>query len=160
MVLRGHEAAGLLAGGERVRVLGMKLFDRLLDRAVAALPAEVRDHVVVFGSAPMVFAGLKPDVTVDLDLFASDEAYAALLAKGFAEDADERGMPRIMVADAVEVVREWPGLAFAEVFAAAAPREGSRGLRVASLAHVLAWKAASAREKDRVEAEIVRRALA
>jgi hypothetical protein len=41
-------------------------------------------------------------------------------------------------AEAVEVVSMWPGVTFAEVFADSIPRDGSRGLRVASLAHVLA----------------------
>ena len=81
----------------------------------------------------MVFAGLKPDVTFDLDLYVDHPTYGALLDAGFREDEDERGLPRVMVADAVEVVSTWPGVAFDEVFAASAPREGSRGLRVAAL---------------------------
>jgi hypothetical protein len=79
----------------------MKLLDRLLDRAVAVLPESIRERVVVFGSAPMVFAGLKPDVMFDLDLFVSEPDYETLMAGGFAQDADERGLPRIMIADAV-----------------------------------------------------------
>ena len=59
---------------------------------------------------------------------------------------------------------EWlPGLTgirtFDEVVAASAPREGSRGLRVAALEHVLAFKVISEREKDQREAEVIRRAL-
>jgi hypothetical protein len=115
--------------------------------------------VVVYGSAPMVFAGLKPDVTFDLDLFTSDEAYSALLAAGLAESRDERDLPRIMVADAVEVVSVWPGVRFDDVLAAAALSDGSRGLLVASLEHVLAFKANSSRDKDQREAEVIRRAL-
>jgi hypothetical protein len=134
----------------------MTFLDVLLDRAAQAIPAELREHVVVFGSAPMVFAGLKPDVTFDLDLFVSDEAYVALLAGCAKEDDDERGLPRIMVAEAVEIVRTWAGVTFDEVLAASAPCEGSRGFRVAALKHVLAFKAISEREKDRREAEILR----
>ena len=137
----------------------MRLLDQLLDRAVAAIPAELHEHVVIFGSAPMVLAGLKPDVTFDLDLFVSVTAYEALLAVGFNADHDERGLPRIMVADAVEVVLLWPGLRFEDVFATSAPRERSRGLRVAALEHVLAFKAISGREKDQRESEVIRRAL-
>jgi hypothetical protein len=136
-----------------------RLLDTLLSRAVAALPESLRDRVVVFGSAPMVFAGLKPDVTFDLDLFVSGATYEALLRAGFAADRDERGLPRIMVAEAVEVVGIWPGVTFEEVFAAAAPRDGSRGLRVAALEHVLAFKTISEREKDQREAEVIRAAL-
>lgn len=137
----------------------MKLLHRLLNRAIDALPSRLRGAVVVYGSAPMVFGGLKPDVNFDLDLFASDQTYRALLGAGFAEDADERGLPRIMIADSVEVVSTWSGVTFEAVFAASAPREGSRGLRVASLEHVLAFKAISTREKDLREAEILRKAL-
>jgi hypothetical protein len=68
----------------------MKLLDRLLDRAVAVLPESIMERTVVFGSAPMVFAGLKPDVNFDLDLFVSEHDYQVLLAAGFAQDADER----------------------------------------------------------------------
>jgi hypothetical protein len=64
-----------------------------------------------------------------------------------------------MIADAVEVVSVWPDLVFPDVLAASSPREGSRGLPVASLRHVLAFKAGSTREKDLREAEVIRQAL-
>jgi hypothetical protein len=137
----------------------MRLLDQLLDRAVATIPAALHEHVVVFGSAPMVFAGLKPDVMFDLDLFVSGEAYQAILGAGFREDQDERDLPRIMVAEAVEVVSTWPGVTYDDVLAASAPSDGSRGLRVASLGHVLAFKVISVREKDQREAEVIRGAL-
>ncbi len=137
----------------------MMFLAELLDRAVAAIPSDLHGGVVVFGSAPMVFAGLKPDVTFDLDLFASARTYDALLGAGHRQDEDERGLPRIMVAPAVEVVSAWPGVQFDDVFAASAPREGSRGLRVAALEHVLAFKSISARDKDAREAEVIRRTL-
>ena len=60
----------------------MKLLTQLLDRAVAAVPPRLHGRVVVFGSAPMVFAGLKPDVTFDLDLFVDDATYRDLLGAG------------------------------------------------------------------------------
>jgi hypothetical protein len=138
----------------------VRLLAQLLDRAVDALPADLHDRVVIFGSAPMVFAGLKPDVTFDLDLFVSDETYQTLLDAGFEQDLDERGLPRIMAAEAVEVVSVWPGVAFEEAFAAAAVEGGSRGMRVASLEHVLAFKANSPRVKDQTEAGTIRKALA
>lgn len=137
----------------------MRLLAQLLDRAVEALPLATRGRVVVFGSAPMVFAGLKPDVTFDLDLFVDDGTYRTLTGAGFKEDHDERGQPRIMAADSVEVVRTWPGVTFDEVFPASAPQQLSRGLRVAALEHVLAFKAISTRQKDVTEAAVIRRAL-
>jgi hypothetical protein len=140
-------------------VAAMRLLDELLDQAVSVIPAHLHARLVVFGSAPMVFAGLKPDVSFDLDLFTDGGTYGALRGAGFVQDEDERGLPRILVTEAVEVVSEWPGVTFEEVFAASAPRDGSRGLRVAALEHVLAFKAISGREKDLREAEILRREL-
>jgi hypothetical protein len=137
----------------------MRFLAQLLDRAVAAIPSDLQGRVVVFGSAPMVFAGLKPDVTFDLDLFVDDASYGALLDAGFHGDVDERGLPRIMVADAVEVVSTWRGVTFEPVFARSAVREGSRGLRVAALEDVLAFKTVSGRGKDQLEADIIRQAL-
>jgi hypothetical protein len=106
---------------------------------------------VVFGSAPMVFAGLKPDVTFDLDLFVDGATYRELLGAGFQEDHDERGLPRIM--------STWPGVTFEEVFGRSIVREGSHGLRVAALTDVLAFKVLSPREKDQLEADIIREEL-
>jgi len=137
----------------------MKLLDQLLDRATQVLPPRLHDGVVVFGSAPMVFAGLKPDVTFDLDLFVSEDTYRALLDGGFTEDHDERGVPRIMVAESVEVVSTWPGITFDEAYARSSPRAESHGLRVAALEHVLVFKTISPREKDQREAEVIRKAL-
>jgi hypothetical protein len=136
------------------------LLSTLLSRALAAIPRSLHGGVIVFGSAPMVFAGLKHDVTVDLDLFVSDATYRGLIAAGFVEGADERGLPRIMVADGVEVVREWPGVQFEEVFGRARAHEESGGFLVAALEDLLPWKVDSVREKDRVEAEVVRQAIA
>ena len=54
----------------------------------------------------MVFAGLKPDVQFDLDLFVNEANYRRLIEAGFVEDRDERGVPRLMIAKDVEVVKE------------------------------------------------------
>lgn len=137
----------------------MKALAQLLDRAVEVIPLRLHDRVVVFGSAPMVFAGLKPDVTFDLDLFVDGATYRELLGAGFQEDHDERGLPRIMVAEAVEVVSAWPGVIFEGVYGRSTVREGARGLRVAALEDVLAFKSISEREKDQLEADIIRQEL-
>lgn len=137
----------------------MKLLDRLLDAAVAALPEDLRDHVVVFGSAPMVFAGLKPDVKSDLDLFVSDDTFNRMVAAGHSPDERRPDVPRIALAPDVEVFKTWQGVTFPETHAASSPRDGSRGLRVASLEHVLAFKLVSNREKDQPDIALLRRAL-
>jgi hypothetical protein len=107
----------------------------------------------------MVFAGLKPDVKNDLDLLVSEETFALITAAGFAPNEQKPGVPRIALADDVEVFKTWLGVEFPETYAASAPRDGSRGLRVASLRHVLAFKLASNREKDQEDIALLRRAL-
>jgi len=160
-VFREVGRTALLPGSRARRAMlsSMKFLAQLLDRAVEAIPVRVHDRAVVFGSAPMVFAGLKPDVTFDLDLFVDDATYRALLDAGFKGDLDERGLPRIMVAEAVEVVSTWPGVTFEEVFGRSTVRAGSHGLRVAALEDVLAFKVLSSREKDQLEADIIRHEL-
>ncbi len=159
LVFKEVGRTALMPGSQARRAMlpSMKFLAQLLDRAVAAIPPGLHGRVVVFGSAPMVFAGLKPDVTFDLDLFVDDKTYRELL--GFREDHDERGLPRIMVAEAVEVVSVWPGVTFEGVFGRSTVREGSDGLRVATLEDVLAFKVISSREKDQLEADIIRQEL-
>lgn len=135
----------------------MRRLDMLLDRATAVLPDHIRDRVVVFGSAPMVLARLKPDVN-DLDLFVTETTFEELVAAGFRAD-EKLGHPRIVLADDVEAFKSWPGVGFDEVDAEAAPVEGSRGFRVATLRHVLAYKLATNREKDQPDIEVLRRVL-
>ena len=136
----------------------MTRLDLLLDRAVAVLPEHLRDHVAAFGSAPMVLAGLKPDVN-DLDLFVSDASFGELVAAGFVAHENQLGFLHIVLADDIEVFKTWPGVGFDEVHAKAAPVEGSRGLRVATLGHVLAFKLITNREKDRADVEVLRRRI-
>ena len=136
----------------------MTRLDLLLDRAMAVLPAHLRDRVVVFGSAPMVLARLKPDVN-DLDLFVSETAFEELVAAGFRADENRLGFLHIVLADDVEVFKSWPGVRFDEVDAEAAPVEGSRGFRVATLRHVLQYKLATNRDKDQADIEVLRGVL-
>ena len=107
----------------------------------------------------MVFAGLKADVN-DLDLFVSEETFAELNAGGLPYDELRPGVPRILLAEDVEVFKTWLGVEFPDVRAASVPCDAARGLRVAALHHVLAFKTASNRDKDRTDVEILRRALA
>ena len=136
----------------------MSRLDMLLDRATAVLPEHLRDRVVVFGSAPMVLARLKPDVN-DLDLFVSETTFDELVAAGFPADQNKLGFLHIVLADDVEVFKAWPGVGFDEVDAEAAPVDGSRGLRVAMLRHVLQYKLATNRDKDQADIEVLRRVV-
>jgi hypothetical protein len=69
----------------------------------------LRSNVVVFGSAPMVLAGLKPDVG-DLDFFVSEKTFEDLVEAGFPPDVNKLGFPRVVLADDVEIFKTWPGL--------------------------------------------------
>jgi hypothetical protein len=133
----------------------MTRLDTLLDRARAVLPEHLRDHVVVFGSAPMVLAGLKPDVG-DLDLFVGETTFDELVAAGFRANENQLGYLHVVLDEDVEIFQTWPGVGFDEVYAEAAPVEGSRGLRVATLRHVLQYKLALGREKDLADVEVLR----
>jgi hypothetical protein len=137
----------------------MTLLDRLLDSAVAALPTGVGDRIIIFGSAPMVFAGLKPDVKNDLDLFVAYDIFDRLVAAGYPRDERRRDVPCIALAKDVEMFKTWLGVGFPEVYAASKPREGSRGFRVASLEHVLAFKVARSLDKDREDIALLRQVL-
>jgi hypothetical protein len=134
----------------------MRLIDVLIDRAVSALPGHLHDRVVMFGSAPMVLAGLKPDVKNDLDLFVSAETFAELECAGFQCDTQRPDVPRVILAESVDVFRTWLGVTFPEVYAESAMHDSSRGLRVAALRHVFASKLASNRDKDHADLALLR----
>jgi hypothetical protein len=137
----------------------MKRFAALLERAAAVLPRPLHDRVVVFGSVPMALAGLRADVT-DLDLFVSEATFAELIAQGFPCDKERPEVPRILLAEDVEVFKTWLGAEFAEVYAASVPHGSSCGLRVADLRHVYAFKVARNRQKDQKDIEVLCRTLA
>lgn len=111
------------------------------------LPGHLRDGVVVFGSAPLVLAGMRATAR-DLDLFASATTFADLVALGFELRDESRGVVCVRLAAQVSVYKTWPGAVFSKVYARAAPCPGSLGLRVASLEHVLAYKRVRNAEKD------------
>jgi len=72
----------------------MTRLDMLLDRALGALPEHLRGRVVVFGSAPMVLAGLKHDVG-DLDFFVSERTFEDLVEAGFPPDVNKLGFAKL-----------------------------------------------------------------
>ncbi len=134
------------------------ILTRLLEVAAKELPGSLASEAVVFGSAPMVLAGLR-DKANDLDLFVSEDTFVALVDAGCTLDTTRPNVPRIRVAEDVEVFKTWPGVTFEEVFRDARPVPGSCGLRVAGLRHVLAGKLASNRQKDQPDIAALRRAL-
>jgi hypothetical protein len=89
----------------------------------------------------------------------SKETFEELVAAGCRADENQLGFLHIVLADDVEVFKSWPGVGFDEVYAEAAPVDGSRGLRVATLRHVLQYKLVLGREKDRADVEVLRRVV-
>ncbi|MEZ4444950.1 MAG: hypothetical protein R3B72_38105 [Polyangiaceae bacterium] len=79
---------------------------------------------------------------------------------GLSLDTSKPDVPRIHLADDVEVFKTWLGVNFEEVFREAKPKPGSRGLRVAHLRHVLDGKLASNRAKDQPDIAVLQAALA
>ncbi|MDP1826605.1 MAG: hypothetical protein Q8L48_25265 [Archangium sp.] len=136
----------------------MSLLDQLLDRACTTLASHLRSGLVIFGSAPIVLAGLKPDVR-DLDFFVSDETFAALVGAGFVANVQDPSVPKIALAEDVDVFKTFPGVEFPDVFASAAPGKGSRGFHVASLRHVLAFKVTRNKPKDQEDIALIRKVL-
>ena len=136
----------------------MRALDPLLALAEARVPSGLRRTLIVFGTAPLALAGLRPGVR-DLDLFASEGDFSALVAAGHPLDAARPEAPIVRLGEGVEVYRTWAGVSFAAVDAAAREQPGSRGFRVASLAHVLAYKVAAGRPKDADDVALLRRVL-
>ena len=122
----------------------------LVSRALPLLARleDLRDSVVVFGSAALVLRGVELDRPVDdLDLFLSDAAFDELTTQGVLHDKAP-GVPAIDLGMKIEGCRSFPGVVFSEVRAAASPLPDSSGLLVGSLAHLIAWKRAQGRPKD------------
>lgn len=136
----------------------MNRFAEFLRRATSKIPAELVGRCIVFGSAPLVLAGLKDDSN-DLDLFVDGETYAALIGSGFNKVEVKPGVWALDIAEGVEAFETWVGVGFSEVSSDAVPRRGSEGFRVASLKHVHKFKSCSNREKDRPDVEKLDRIL-
>ena len=128
-----------------------------LRRAAAAIPADL-----VYGCAPLsearpwFMAGLRREPK-DLDLFVDTETFEALNAAGFRKTEDKPGVWNIHLAEGVDAYETFPGVEYSEVSGAAVVRRGSQGFRVASLHHVLKFKLASNREKDRADISKIER---
>ena len=113
-----------------------------------------RDSYAVFGSGPMGVRGLRE--SGDLDIIVSPELWADLAQRYPIRHKAEGSA--VVIGD-IEVWDSWHPAAgpLADLIAGA---EEIRGYRFVRLDKVLEWKAASARPKDRADAELIRRYLA
>ena len=129
----------------------------LIQQALLTIPMEALAEAVIFGSSAIVLNGVDLNREVDdLDIFVSDASYSRL--EGMASETEEKAPGFVALkfgARNIEIFNEFPGVEFADVLRNAAPREGSHGMRVASLEDLLRWKSAQNREKDRKDLAII-----
>jgi hypothetical protein len=120
---------------------------KLIDEFLKVAPAS--GDAVIFGSAAIVLRNidLRRDIQ-DLDLFVSKEAFDELDANVIVVTKPDGVLAKKLAGAEVEILHEFPGADHRRVFENAAVLDGSRGLRVAALADLIAWKRAQGREKD------------
>ena len=129
----------------------------LIQQAMQTIPKEALAEAVIFGSSAIVLNGVDLNREVDdLDIFVSDAVYSRLAR--LASEMEEKA-PGVFAlkfgAPHIEILKEFPGVDHADVLRNAAPREGSHGMRVASLEDLLRWKGAQNREKDLKDIAII-----
>jgi hypothetical protein len=129
-------------------------FMKLLATAAARLGPTRSGRAIVFGSGPLLLAGL-PRQPRDLDLFVAEDLYAELLAELGAEQRDDQGHPFLSLAPGVEVWRSFPGVAWEQVAARSRLDSRSHGLRVADLSHVRSTKLALGRPRDMADIQLI-----
>jgi hypothetical protein len=121
---------------------------------------------VIFGSAALLLNGIDLEREIgDLDIFLSEQDWREIKAKieRFAPDdkkyqiafkakleAPEEQIGRIVLyGGKVELLCEFPGVAFSEVFARSQIMPDSSGLRVAHKQDLIAWKQAQGGDKSK-----------
>ncbi len=128
--------------------------ESLLQRAADLLGREQLGRAIVFGSTPMSLAGL-PREPRDLDLFVASDLYRTLMDEGLEERRDAQGHPFLALAPDIEVWASFPGVRWDEVAARARLDPRARGLRVADLSHVRAYKIALGRSRDQADVRAI-----
>lgn len=105
-------------------------------------------HFAVFGSAPMLVAGLRADVS-DVDLLARGPAWRQLTAQASVTSTESGcGLRVPLFGGAVEAFDRWPGMDTDALIDAA---DLAYGLRWVQLGAVLAFKRRAGRVKDRAD---------
>jgi hypothetical protein len=127
--------------------------EQLLATAASRLGPARSGRAIVFGSAPLLLAGL-PRQPRDLDLFVSEDLYLELLEE-LHEECDEQGHTFLLLADGVEVWSSFPGVRWEQVAGRARLDPRTSGLRVADLADVRATKAALGRPRDLADIQLI-----
>ena len=137
---------------------------RLLQDLDSRLPPEFHEKVVIFGSAAMLLNDVPMDRPVDdLDVFVSSETFEELrgLFDEKSKPATEGGsVPYIVICEKIEVLKSFPGIEFSDALCRSQVLPNSKSFRVASLAHLVRWKEAQGRPKDRDDLKAIHRRLA
>jgi hypothetical protein len=132
-----------VSGGRLTRV------GALLDGLVAAVPLALLPDAVVFGSAALALRGVDLGREIgDLDVLVSEVTLERVTGR-LGPGAERRGSSvRVTGLADVEIPSVLAGVDHAAVLARATPTPESRGVRVAALEDVVAWKRAQGRPKD------------
>jgi hypothetical protein len=127
--------------------------ESLLATAAERLGPSRSGRAIVFGSAPLVLAGL-PRQPRDLDLFVSEDLYREL-REDIEEEVDDQGHSFLRLADDIEVWSSFPGVCWEQVAGRSRLDPRTSGLRVADLADVRATKAALGRPRDLADIQLI-----
>ena len=128
--------------------------ESLLVDAARLLGPHRSGRAIVFGSAPMVLAGL-PRQPRDIDLFVPPELYQELLDDGGDERSDDQGHSYLLLDEGVEVWSSFPGVSWAQVAARSRLDPRSAGLRIADLSDVRRYKVALGRPRDLADIQLI-----
>lgn len=128
--------------------------ESLLATAAHRLGPTRTGRAIVFGSAPLVLAGL-PRQPRDLDLFVAEDLYSELLADQCTEHTDDQGHRYLLLAERIEAWGSFPGVSWDQVAGRARLDPRTSGLRVADLVDVRATKVALGRPRDLADIQLI-----
>ncbi len=128
--------------------------ETLIATAARTLGPTRSGRAIVFGSAPLVLAGL-PRKPRDLDLFVSEDLYQELAKELLPEHTDEQGHRFLLLAEGIEVWSSFPGVSWEQASGRARLDPRTSGLKVADLVDVRATKVALGRPRDLADIELI-----
>jgi len=128
--------------------------ETLLATAARSLGPSRSGRAIVFGSTPLVLAGL-PRQPRDLDLFVAPDLYQELLDGDHTEQVDAEGHSFVLLAEGIEVWASFPGVDWKKVAARARLDPRTNGLKVADLSDVRASKLALGRPQDLADIQLI-----
>jgi hypothetical protein len=129
-------------------------FEDLLAVASQRLGPDRCSRAIVFGSGPLLLAGL-PRQPRDLDLYVATDLYQQLLAEGLPEQQDAEGHAYLELAPGIELWPSFPTVSWEQVSARARLDSRTHGLRVADLSHVRSVKISLGRPRDLADVQLI-----